>query len=80
MVTGSADKSIKLWKAGVNTHTLTGHTDAVRAVSVLSGEEFLSAGNDATVRHWSRAGDCLGTTADSILLNVKIRNDKRQKH
>ena len=61
MVTGSADKSIKLWKAGVNTHTLTGHTDAVRAVSVLSGEEFLSAGNDATVRHWSRAGDCLGT-------------------
>ena len=39
----------------------SGHTDAVRAVAVLSSEEFLSAGNDATVRHWSRAGDCLGT-------------------
>ena len=61
MITASADKLVKLWKAGVNTHTLSGHTDAVRAVSVLSGEEFLSAGNDATVRHWTRAGDCLGT-------------------
>merc|ERR1719189_101361 len=61
MITASADKLIKLWKAGVNTHTLSGHTDAVRAVAVLSSEQFLSAGNDATVRHWSRAGDCLGT-------------------
>lgn len=28
---------------------------------MLSSEQFLSASNDATVRHWSRAGDCLGT-------------------
>ena len=28
---------------------------------MLSSEQFLSAGNDATVRHWTRAGDCLGT-------------------
>ena len=61
MVTASADKLIKLWKAGVNTHTLAGHTDAVRSLAVISSEEFLSASNDATVRRWSRTGDCLGT-------------------
>ena len=61
MVTASADKLIKLWKAGVNTHTLSGHTDAVRSLAVISSEEFLSASNDATVRRWSRTGDCLGT-------------------
>ena len=78
MVTASADKLIKLWKAGVNTHTLSGkivtydidvtnpdttagHTDAVRSLAVISSDQFLSAGNDATVRRWSRTGDCLGT-------------------
>ena len=61
MVTASADKSIKLWKAGASTHTLTGHTDAVRSLAVISSSEFLSAGNDASVRRWSTSGDCLGT-------------------
>ena len=28
---------------------------------MISSEEFLSASNDATVRRWSRTGDCLGT-------------------
>ena len=61
MITASADKLIKLWKAGVCTHTLSGHTDAVRALAVISSEQFLSASNDATVKRWSRTGDCLST-------------------
>ena len=62
MVTASAsaDKLIRLWKAGVSTHTLSGHTDAVRSLAVISSSEFLSAGNDASVRRWSTTGDCLG--------------------
>ena len=61
MVTASADKSIKLWKAGSCIKTLSGHTDAVRSIAVLSGTEFLSAGNDASVRRWNSNGDSLGT-------------------
>lgn len=61
MITASADKLIKLWKAGLCTHTLSGHTDAVRALAVISSEQFLSASNDATVKRWSRTGDCLST-------------------
>jgi phospholipase A-2-activating protein len=61
MVTASADKLIKLWKAGVSPHTLSGHTDAVRSLAVISSSEFLSAGNDASVCRWSTTGDCPGT-------------------
>ena len=61
MVTASADKLIKLWKGRSCTHTLSGHTDAVRSLAVISSTEFLSAGNDASVRRWSSSGDCIGT-------------------
>ena len=61
MVTASADKSIRIWKQGVSTHTLFGHTDAVRCLSVASCSEFVSAGDDASVRRWSISGNCLGT-------------------
>merc|ERR1719460_69224 len=61
MVTASADKTIKLWKAGKCTNTLKGHTDAVRALAVVDKTQFLSASNDAHVRRWSSSGDCLGT-------------------
>lgn len=43
---GSADKSIKLWKAGQCEKTITGHTDCVRGLAVLSSFEFLSCSND----------------------------------
>ncbi|KAG8240380.1 hypothetical protein J437_LFUL002521 [Ladona fulva] len=61
IVTGSADKTISLWTpGGQRLKTLTGHTDCVRGLSVLTTTDFLSCGNDATIRRWcSTTGDCL---------------------
>ncbi len=61
MLTGSADKLIKLWRAGKCHQTFAGHTDCVRAVAVLSASEFLSASNDATIRRWLTTGECTHT-------------------
>ncbi|KAK6029422.1 PUL domain protein [Ostertagia ostertagi] len=61
-LTGSADKTIKLWRDDNEVRTYTGHTDVVRALLVVSVDRFLSAGNDSTVRMWhTETGVCLAT-------------------
>ena len=50
---GSADKTIKMWRAGACERTFTGHTDCVRGLSVLSQVEFVSCSNDWYVFHLS---------------------------
>ena len=57
IATASADKTIKLWQAGSCIKTLTGHTDAVRALQSVPGIGFMSAANDGTCRLWSAAGE-----------------------
>lgn len=61
LVTGSADKTIKIWnrKAELKS-TLTGHTDCVRSLAAVSETQFLSCANDATIRRWDINGNCLG--------------------
>lgn len=61
LLTGSADKTIKLWKGQSNLTTYQGHTDCVRALAVCDDRKcFLSAANDATIRLWQVAsGECL---------------------
>lgn len=59
MATGSADKTIKLWKAGKCVHTYTGHEDCVRDLALISACQFLSCANDATIRRWTTTGECL---------------------
>ena len=61
MLTGSADKTIKMWKGGACQKTLGGHTDCIRGLAVLSPEEFLSCANDCTVKRWTSEGQCTGT-------------------
>lgn len=51
-LTGGADKEIRLWRRDETIGLFRGHTDVVRALSVLSSTHFLSAGNDGTVIHW----------------------------
>ncbi|XGW12216.1 hypothetical protein V3C99_013144 [Haemonchus contortus] len=61
-LTGSADKTIKLWRDDNEVRTYTGHTDVVRALLVISDDRFLSAGNDSTIRMWhTETGVCLAT-------------------
>ncbi|KAG9074203.1 hypothetical protein FS749_014266, partial [Ceratobasidium sp. UAMH 11750] len=61
-LTGSADKTIALWQGNKLVHRYTGHTDAVRGLSVLAeGIDigFASCSNDSTVRLWTLGGDLL---------------------
>ncbi|WP_321494300.1 caspase family protein [uncultured Desulfobacter sp.] len=57
LVSGSADKSVKLWQ--VNNHfslkeTLTGHKNDVYAVAVLEDNTIVSAGYDEQVIMWKK--------------------------
>ena len=60
MVTASLDTKIKLWRGGLSTHTISGHTGGVTSLAVISSSEFLSASEDASVRRWSSGGVSLG--------------------
>jgi len=51
-LTGSADKTIKLWQGDTPLQLFKGHTDCVRALAVVDEQRFLSAANDATIRLW----------------------------
>ncbi|XP_023345086.1 phospholipase A-2-activating protein [Eurytemora carolleeae] len=61
MITGSADRTLRIWKTGKCQGILKGHTDAVRGICIISPDAFLSCSNDATIRRWSVAGECTGT-------------------
>eukprot|EP00771_Trimastix_marina_P000758 gnl/Trimastix_PCT/1788.p1 GENE.gnl/Trimastix_PCT/1788~~gnl/Trimastix_PCT/1788.p1 ORF type:complete len:787 (-),score=239.01 gnl/Trimastix_PCT/1788:55-2361(-) len=73
IVTGSSDRTIYVWTPQADgsyttTATLTGHSDAVRAVVPLPGSMLLSAANDGTVRQWALSGECLQSVEASPLL------------
>ncbi|XP_054161427.1 phospholipase A-2-activating protein-like [Oppia nitens] len=60
VLTGSADKTIKLWKLVPNVEciiTMSGHTDCIRGLSVISDTEFISCSNDASIRLWNIKGE-----------------------
>uniref|UniRef100_A0A672QFU0 Phospholipase A-2-activating protein-like n=1 Tax=Sinocyclocheilus grahami TaxID=75366 RepID=A0A672QFU0_SINGR len=59
MLSGSADKTIKLWKAGRCENTYTGHEDCVRGLAVINEVEFFSCSNDASIRRWMVTGECV---------------------
>ena len=58
ILTGSADKTIKLWRGTACERTLRGHTDCVRALARVE-VGFASAGNDSVIRLWTLSGDCI---------------------
>ncbi|KAJ1568201.1 hypothetical protein HK405_003290, partial [Cladochytrium tenue] len=59
ILTGSADKLIKLWNDGRCVKTMAGHTDVVRALALVPSAGFISASNDSTLRFWNLQGDCI---------------------
>ena len=60
-LTGSADKTIKMWLGDSPLQLYKGHTDCVRALAVVDANRFLSAANDATIKLWVTGGECLST-------------------
>ncbi|CAO3694905.1 unnamed protein product [Umbelopsis ramanniana] len=64
VVTGSRDKTIKLWDAsGQLLHTMIGHDNWVRGLVVHpSGKFLLSASDDKTIKIWDlKTGRCMKT-------------------
>lgn len=60
VVTGSLDRTIKLWDAGTGKEikTLAGHNDQVLAVAVSPNGQLLASGSsDRTVKLWSMPSD-----------------------
>jgi len=53
VLTGSADKEIRLWVNNTTKTIFRGHTDCVRALAVVNQNQFLSGSNDATIRLWN---------------------------
>ena len=55
IVSGSEDKTVKVWDADKGTETLTlkGHTDAVNSVAFSAdGKRIVSGSEDKTVKVW----------------------------
>ena len=54
LVTGSKDRSLRVWNAAEGTYmeTMYGHLADITSVDSLAGERAVSASVDRTVRHW----------------------------
>lgn len=63
ILTGGADKTIRRWDLtdGRLLNIFEGHTDCVRGLAVINGQQFLSCSNDTTVIMWTINGDILKT-------------------
>ncbi|MFH7030318.1 MAG: WD40 repeat domain-containing protein [Heteroscytonema crispum UTEX LB 1556] len=56
LISGSADKTIKVWNVddGQPLFTLTGHTDVVRAIALsYDGQTIASGSDDGTIKLWN---------------------------
>jgi WD40 repeat protein len=61
VLSGSADKTIKIWRGGRCEKTVPAHEDAVRGLALLPGIGFVSVGNDGMLKVWSDDGSPLQT-------------------
>ena len=57
VITGSDDRTVKIWRDGVCERTIQAHTSALRAVAVLpGGARFVSGSLDGTAKLWTLDG------------------------
>jgi len=80
ILTGAADNLIMAWKDQRNIRTYEGHRACVRSLAVLNTEEFLSSGNDNTIKRWNfSTGQCLQTYEDhtNFVYSVTVINPER---
>uniref|UniRef100_A0A0K0EQN0 PUL domain-containing protein n=1 Tax=Strongyloides stercoralis TaxID=6248 RepID=A0A0K0EQN0_STRER len=51
-ITGSADKSIKIWLDGVCIQTYLGYCDVIRSVMIMDNKYVIATGNEPTIFVW----------------------------
>ena len=65
IISGSADKTIKLWdiNSRMCIKTLNGHTDSILLIAItLDGKTIISGSNDKTIKFWDiQSGECINT-------------------
>ena len=68
IVSGSRDKTIKVWdrETGALVHTLTGHEGAVTSVA-LDGQHIVSGSEDKTIKVWRRPASDLASVGSMAL-------------
>ena len=74
LLTGGADKQAKLFAiTGALVRTYSGHASGVRAVA-LTSDRVIAAGDDKTVRSWTRANGAVGpvVTLPSAVLGLAV--------
>lgn len=55
IVTGSKDKTIRVWERGCCTAVLVGHTSLISCLTGLTASSFVSGGYDYAIRLWHRS-------------------------
>ncbi|KAK9471113.1 WD40-repeat-containing domain protein [Dipodascopsis tothii] len=53
LISGSWDKTARVWQDGVLKHTLAGHTQAIWAVLILGPDVYVTGAADKTIRIWN---------------------------
>ena len=57
VITGSVDKTVKVWRGGACERTIEAHSSTVNGVAVLpGGARFVSVSHDETAKLWTFEG------------------------
>ena len=64
-MSGSFDKTVKIWSNNGLERTLTRHTDRVRCLAVLANTDFASGSADKTIIIWGSSGEYIRTLSGS---------------
>ncbi|CAF1101933.1 unnamed protein product [Brachionus calyciflorus] len=82
LLSGSSDKTIKLWdkNTGECLRTYHGHTNSIYTLCLVNYEKFLSGSSDTTIKYWNiNTSECLKTinAHEGYIYDVKLLNNKK---
>ena len=78
-VSGSDDKSIKLWKDNINIKTLQGHNNSIRGLCQINENFFASGSFDFSIKIWEiNTWECIQTLVghdSNIICVISLYNN-----
>jgi WD40 repeat protein len=79
IVSGSDDKSIKLWKDNINIKTLQGHNNSIRGLCQINENFFASGSFDFSIKIWEiNTWECIQTLVghdSNIICVISLNNN-----